>query len=392
MKNRKRIAVMLLTGCLCAGILAISAGAAPAGSVIQAKEQDRTGQTMETHTLTAATMSKKSESKKTDSKKTDQKKSGSKTSKQKKSESEKTSRKQSENQTSSSTKKTTSADQNASARVSSESSGKAASKKPSTALTPKGNMTLVDDVVTTDDSSKEFLTVESRNGTVFYIVIEKDANGGKTVHFLNQVDESDLLQSMDEDAVKAYENKQKKSSDNTGTGRFGLSSGNADSGNSSGNSASNSSDASANAGAKENRTTGNADSDSLAGSDNHSSGTITEKNGADGRKSSKISDSAVKKQTGARSIAAVCGALAVVAVGFVVLFFRKRKGKVALSTVSEDPDTAYSGNGEEWFDEEPEEAGKISSSEAELSAENPEVKNKTNGSGPDASGDDSELW
>ena len=68
------------------------------------------------------------------------------------------------------------------------------------------------------------------------------------------------------------------------------------------------------------------------------------------------------------------------------------ENSIALSTVSEDPDTAYSGNGEEWFDEEPEEAGKISSSEAELSAENLEVKNKTNGSGPDASGDDSELW
>lgn len=57
------------------------------------------------------------------------------------------------------------------------------------ALTPEGNSKLVDSI---RDGKKEFLTVQTKDGKYFYIIIDYDANGNKTVHFLNQVDSSDL--------------------------------------------------------------------------------------------------------------------------------------------------------------------------------------------------------
>lgn len=69
-------------------------------------------------------------------------------------------------------------------------------------LTPDGNMNLVDDMVTV--SGKQFITVTSRDGNYFYIIIDRDDNGNQTVHFLNQVDEADLLSLLDEDEIKEY--------------------------------------------------------------------------------------------------------------------------------------------------------------------------------------------
>ena len=59
------------------------------------------------------------------------------------------------------------------------------------ALTPKGNLTLVDDVTTSDSSEKQFVTLQTKSGNTFYLVI--DHSGDKdNVYFLNLVDETDL--------------------------------------------------------------------------------------------------------------------------------------------------------------------------------------------------------
>ncbi len=69
-------------------------------------------------------------------------------------------------------------------------------------LTPEGNLTLVDDI-TSEKTGKQFITVVSKNGNYFYIIIDRDDEGENTVHFLNLVDEADLLNLMDEEDAQA---------------------------------------------------------------------------------------------------------------------------------------------------------------------------------------------
>lgn len=73
-------------------------------------------------------------------------------------------------------------------------------------LTPDGNLTLVDDysVENADGSGKQFITVVTKAGNYFYLIIDRDDEGEQTVHFLNQVDEADLLALMDEDTAATY--------------------------------------------------------------------------------------------------------------------------------------------------------------------------------------------
>ena len=61
------------------------------------------------------------------------------------------------------------------------------------ALTPDGNLTLIDDIGSSAASGKQFITVETKTGNVFYLIIDRDDEGEETVHFLNQVDEADLM-------------------------------------------------------------------------------------------------------------------------------------------------------------------------------------------------------
>ena len=67
------------------------------------------------------------------------------------------------------------------------------------ALTPDGNLSLIDDIGSSTRSGKQFITVETKNGNVFYLIIDRDNKGEETVHFLNQVDEADLLTLMGDD-------------------------------------------------------------------------------------------------------------------------------------------------------------------------------------------------
>ena len=71
------------------------------------------------------------------------------------------------------------------------------------ALTPDGNLSLIDDIGSSARIGKQFITVETRNGNVFYLIIDRDDEGEETVHFLNQVDEADLLTLMGDDAPAA---------------------------------------------------------------------------------------------------------------------------------------------------------------------------------------------
>ena len=65
----------------------------------------------------------------------------------------------------------------------------------SPALTPEGNAALVDDF----GDNKQLITVTTKAGNYFYILIDRANEDKKTaVHFLNQVDEADLMALMED--------------------------------------------------------------------------------------------------------------------------------------------------------------------------------------------------
>ena len=110
------------------------------------------------------------------------------------------------------------------------------------ALTPEGNLTIVDDIeekpsakkksdVKKKDGEKadeaaggkQFITVTTKSGNIFYLIIDRDDSGENTVHFLNLVDERDLLSLLDDDEIKVLEKEKEAAkpvtttTENTGT-------------------------------------------------------------------------------------------------------------------------------------------------------------------------------
>ena len=80
------------------------------------------------------------------------------------------------------------------------------------ALTPEGNLTLVDDYHTSysDGSGQQFITLVSKSGNTFYLVIDRNDKGENTVHFMNLVDEADLLSLMEDEDAEAYTAEKKR--------------------------------------------------------------------------------------------------------------------------------------------------------------------------------------
>jgi len=64
-------------------------------------------------------------------------------------------------------------------------------------LTPDGNLTLVDDLSGEQGADKQFITVVTKNGNYFYMIIDRAAED-ENVYFLNMVDEADLLALMED--------------------------------------------------------------------------------------------------------------------------------------------------------------------------------------------------
>ena len=67
-------------------------------------------------------------------------------------------------------------------------------------LTPEGNLTIVDDLEGEQAEDKQFITVKTKAGNTFYLIIDR-AGKENNVYFLNLVDEADLRALMKEDST-----------------------------------------------------------------------------------------------------------------------------------------------------------------------------------------------
>ena len=73
-----------------------------------------------------------------------------------------------------------------------------------TPLYPDGNMSIVSDITGAAASDKEFITVVSKSGNYFFIIIDRSGSGENQVYFLNKVDEADLLSLLSEKEREQY--------------------------------------------------------------------------------------------------------------------------------------------------------------------------------------------
>lgn len=65
-------------------------------------------------------------------------------------------------------------------------------------LTPDGNLTITDDILI---ENKRFITVHSRSGAEFYIIIDRSRDADN-VYFLNQVDDIDLFALLESEDIE----------------------------------------------------------------------------------------------------------------------------------------------------------------------------------------------
>ncbi len=73
------------------------------------------------------------------------------------------------------------------------------SKSTGPSLTPEGNLTLVDDI---GGANQQFVTLVTKSGNTFYLIIDRSDNGKENVYFLNLVDEADLFALLEKDKQK----------------------------------------------------------------------------------------------------------------------------------------------------------------------------------------------
>ena len=75
-------------------------------------------------------------------------------------------------------------------------------------LTPDGNLTPVNDIGPYTGAGQQFITMVTKSGNYFYLIIDRNDKGEENVHLLNLVDEADLFALMDEEQVKAFQTAQ----------------------------------------------------------------------------------------------------------------------------------------------------------------------------------------
>ena len=83
-------------------------------------------------------------------------------------------------------------------------------------LTPNGNLTLVDDIGSQTGQGRQFITLVTKSGNYFYLIIDRNDKGEENVHFLNLVDEEDLFALMDEKQVADHKAAQSEKNNATG--------------------------------------------------------------------------------------------------------------------------------------------------------------------------------
>ena len=81
-------------------------------------------------------------------------------------------------------------------------------------LTPAGNLTLIDSILQNENNasiefmeneqkSKQFITVQTKNGNYFYIIIDRSGDT-ENVYFLNMVDETDLFSLLEDSETDEF--------------------------------------------------------------------------------------------------------------------------------------------------------------------------------------------